>query len=494
MRKVPVFVAAVGLAASSAALSMVWMAAQSPPTQSPSAQNPPTQPPEILPALKANPLPGPTPPLSGPVAPLPANPLPPEPITPPPGPAMPPTQPIVPVSGKQAAHEPGLLVPMHKAGALPVNEPTVDVTKMPPLARQMYLSASRGAEWLVRIQLPSGKFLGGWYPAVWAPLDEDVFSRQASAAFALARAAKYFKNEAYAVRARQAILCLRDETTLDPQSKQRYTTQPPLAVNRLSSAGLLLACIHELPNPAAELLEQGEELAAYIRAQQQPDGSIVLASIARPEGENLTLHPGVALHGIACSMAARPAPWKPELLHKAMSYYRKQFKANPDLTLAIWQGLAFSEAYLVTKDPAFAEYVFELCDWVCTLQYDRLDPRQPQWLGGFAESTAGKRQFSPPTINSAAVAEFVGAACRVTRQRPDAQRYEQYLAVLSRSLQFVSSLQYTEDTSQHFAATHRPTILGGFHLSHQIGILRLDYQRHAVSALVQFLSGIADRI
>jgi len=484
MRKAPVLIAAVVLSASSAAFSLVWMAAQTPPPQAP----------EVLPPLKANPLPGSAGAPSVGQAPATTPPA----GTPPAGtpPAGTPPQPIVPASGQKSGSEPGLLLPMPKLNALPVNnnEAAVDLSKMPPLARQMYMAATRGAEWLARVQLPNGKFLGGWYPAVWAPLDEDVFTRQASAAFALARAAKYLKNESYAARARQAVLCLRDETTLDPQTKQRYTLQPPLAVNRLSSAGLLLACIHELPNPAAELIEQGEELAAYIRSQQQSDGSIVLASITRPEGENITLHPGVALHGIAASMSARPAPWKPELLHKAMGFYRKQFKANPDLTLAIWQGLAYSEAYLATKDPAFAEYVFELCDWVCALQYDRLDPRQPHWLGGFADSAAGKRQSNPPTINSAAVAELIGAACRVTRQRPDAQRYDQYLAVLSRALQFVTSLQYTEDTSQHFATTYRPTILGGFHLSHQNGTLRLDYQRHAVSALVQFLSGIADRI
>ena len=65
-------------------------------------------------------------------------------------------------------------------------------------------------------------------------------------------------------------------------------------------------------------------------------------------------------------------------------------------------------------------------------------------------------------------------------------------------MQFLTTLQYTDANTQHFADWYRPRLVGGFHASHQDGNLRIDYTQHAVSALVQYpgrrpaLSGVAE--
>src|SRR3954452_17395354 len=56
-----------------------------------------------------------------------------------------------------------------------------DLSQLPPLAQQIYLSAQRGSEWLYRVNQPTGRFLPGWDPALNQPGESEHFTRQAEA-------------------------------------------------------------------------------------------------------------------------------------------------------------------------------------------------------------------------------------------------------------------------------------------------------------------------
>jgi hypothetical protein len=80
----------------------------------------------------------------------------------------------------------------------------------------------------------------------------------------------------------------------------------------------------------------------------------------------------------------------------------------------------------------------------------------------------------------------------VTRQLGDLARHERYVPALERGLQYLATLQYTDSDTQHFAEWYRSErLVGGFHASHTDGNLRLDYNQHAISALVQYLRYVA---
>jgi hypothetical protein len=360
----------------------------------------------------------------------------------------------------------------------------------------MYLSAQRGADWLCRTNQADGRFMHGYLPALKAPLEGDHYLRQAGAAFALARVAHFLDQKRYAAVARQAILTLLLETTTDPQEPHvRHTTLPPLLINRLGAAGMLVLAINQLPSPGDDLLEQSEQLCAFIRKQQRIDGALCYADPAAqaeidPEGINY--YPGEALYGLMCSQQYRPAAWKTEVVRKALPYYRSWWRAHKTMTLVPWQTAAYAEAYLLTKEQAFAEFVCEMNDWVCGLQYTQLDPHHPLWIGGFRETTGGNSISSAPQVTSACYAEGLAEACRMARQAGDRNRNQQYREALERALQFLTTLQYTEANTQHFADWYRPVLVGAFHASHQDGNLRIDYTQHAVSALVQYLKGMRD--
>jgi len=377
-------------------------------------------------------------------------------------------------------------------------EAAVDLRKLSLLQRQMYQSARRGADWLRRANRPDGRFQYGYVPALAVGLEGDHYLRQTGAAFALARAARFFADDGHAAVARQALLALLLDTRPDPRNaRARYTSLPPAAVNRLAAAGLLVLAINELPDPGADLLEESEQLCAYIRGQQRADGSLdygdgftdTPADKADPDGINY--YPGEALYALMRSQRHRPAPWKTDVLRRARAYYLPWWRAHKNMALVPWQTAAYAEAYLATKERPFAECVYEMTDWLCEEQYTQLDPRHPLWVGGFMGWVDGKQALVPPQVGSAAYAEGLADACRVARQAADLQRYRRYHEALERCLQFVTTLQYTDANTRHFADWYRPVLLGAFYASHQDGTLRIDYTQHAVCALVQYLTDVA---
>jgi hypothetical protein len=353
------------------------------------------------------------------------------------------------------------------------------------LQKQILLAGQRGADWMFRMHGVKGRFVPGYLPALKQELEGDDYLRQAGAAFALARAARFTGEERYAVRATQAVLALLDETTVDPgDTTVRYTGLPPALVNRLASAGLLVGAINELPAPQKDLLEKSEQLCHFIRKQARPDGSLA-------GGEESGDHPALALQGLAASLRHRPAPWKTDLLRKALPCYRAWWKQHRTMTCVPALSVAFAETFLRTHDRACGEFVAEMNDWLCTLQYSQIEPRRMMWYGGFMSYQAGAPVESAPTVASAACAEGLIEACRVARDQGDLPRFQRCSEAIERCLQFLATLQYTEAGTQHFAAWYRPRIVGAFHGSLQDGNLRIDYTQHAVAALFGYLEHVA---
>lgn len=392
---------------------------------------------------------------------------------------------------------PGNLTPVAHA------EPVVlkrDMSKLPPVVQQFFLSAHRGSEWLSRMNQPTGSFAAGWRADLNQPLDGDHFLRQAGATLTLARAARFFQNESYAARARQALLTLLAETGPDGRDpRARSTTAPSAVVNRLAAAGLLVAIIHELPNPADDLLHQGEQLAYFIALQQKPDGSLSYTdtpeAVADPDGASA--FPGLALCGLARSNTLRPAPWKLDIVRKACNYYRGWWRDHKSPTFVATQTAAYAEAYMQSKDraadTALVDFAFEMNDWLCEQQFVAFDPRHPQWRGGFPDFAQGKPLAGSPRIGSAQCAASLCDACRATRQKPDAERFAKYRDAAGRALQFTTTLQFTEANTQHFAAAYREQVLlGGFFTAPDDGTVRLENNQMAVGALLSFMTSTVD--
>jgi hypothetical protein len=401
--------------------------------------------------------------------------------------------------------------PVIGASTPPAAQPARDLSKLSPLQHQMYLTAQRGADWLFRANRADGRFEYGFLPCLKTNLEGDHYLHQAGAAMALARSSRLTGNERHAAVAKQAILTLLLDTNTQSISEGRmvthqqpdkpriedvrFTTLPSVIVNRLAAAGLLVLAINELPNPADDLLDQSEQLCQYIRLQQRDDGSLSFSDDpadlkAAHDSDGINSYPGEALYGLTRSQQHRSAAWKTEAVKKALGYYRSWWQKNKNMAFVRAQTAAYAEAYLQSqgKETACADFVFEMTDWICGMQYTAIDPKHPLWLGGFMSFQGGRPANTPPDIFSASYAAGLVEACRVARQAADVNRYQRYRETLDRCLQFLTTLQYTEANTQHFADWYRPRLLGGFHASHQDGSLRIDFTQQAVCTLAQYLA------
>jgi hypothetical protein len=385
------------------------------------------------------------------------------------------------------------------AGAPPlVKKPALaprDFSKLSPLQKQLLLSAQGGADWLSRMNGENGRFLQGYLPALAKPLEGEHFLRQAGAAFALARAARFSGEERYAARATQAVLALLLDTAVVSKEgpKVRQTVLPPGVVNRLGGAALLVLAINELPAPQADLLEPSEQLCNYLRAQARPDGSLAVHEAGdAPTEDDVNSHPGLALYALMLSQKHRPAAWKLDVVRKALPFYRAWWRAHKNMGFVPDQTAAYAEAYLQCHERPFADFVNEMSDWVCSLQYPALgsDLRRVLWCGGFMTFADGRPVETAPHVGGAVYAEGLAQACRVAREAGDLERHSRYGEALAGCLQFLSTLQYTATNTRHFAPWYRERLLGAFHASHQDGNLRLENTQHAVSALVLYLEDV----
>lgn len=405
---------------------------------------------------------------------------------------------------EKAASSPSLLRPQQPSAL--THGAVRDFSKIEdPFAKEMLASCQRGSLWLWRINNAKGRFLYGFAPALNAPLDGDNYLRQAGAAFALGRTARVLGEDRYAARAAQTLLTLLDDTVADAENT-RHTALPSAILNRLGAAGLLVLAINELPSPQPDLLEKSEQLCNWIHRMAREDGSLRCddggersqaeagseGKKAQDEIDSVNEFPGLAIYALLRSQKHRPAAWKTELARKAVVSYRAWWKEHRSMAFVPWQTAAWAEAFVQTKEPAFAEFVYEMNDWLCGLQYDQLDPRRPLWHGGFLNWSEGKTIDAPPTIGSASYAGALAEARRAARAGSDAARHQRYTDVLHRSLQFVVRLQYTEANTQHFEEWYRPRLVGGFHASIQDGNLRIDYAQHALSALATYLEDLGD--
>lgn len=362
--------------------------------------------------------------------------------------------------------------------------------------RSVYFSAKRGAAWLKSMQRPDGLFVYGWIPSLNRALPGENHLRQAGAAAALARAAAASVDREMALAARQAIVVLLSSfTEVDPADpERRRPTLPPADANPVGFAGLLLLAISELPEPTDALLDHGERLARFIAQRQRPDGSIDISASLEGDATDapggIDYYPGEALYGLLRSYANRPQPWKLEVVAKALPYYRQSFHQEPRMAFVPWQTAAMAEAYTITRKKEYADFAFEMVDFLRPMQYLDGSHASAGWVGGFA-SHEGRIVRTPPGITTACYAEALAEACRVAELQGDSDRLARTKSSLELALAFLMANQYSVNTATHFEKWYARKLNGAFHASVEDGTIRIDYAQHALFAMAQYLNHVA---
>ncbi len=403
------------------------------------------------------------------------------------GAATPTPLPVSPASGQQVQPTPAAPVARFQ-----------NLQAFPPETVQAVYAVWAGANWLSRMNQANGRFLPGLDPTLRTPLAADHDLRQAVAALALAEAARFTGKEEFAARATQSVLTMLSQTKPDPvDAARRVPDVPPERCNRVGFAAALALAIYALPNPDAKLLDQAEELCAFLRSRGGADGSVQAfdspdTAKADPDGANV--YPGLAVRALAASNRAKPDAGKRGALAKAVGFYRRSFQAQPTAMLAATLLPGFADFALQTRDKAAAAAVFELADWLCGCQYTQADAPSAAWVGGFKPDQQPAHLTAEPTFEGACCAAALAAAIQVTRQvEPDLTRFRRYRQAVVDGLAFARRLQFTDENADHFEKGFRAQFLvGGVHVAPSDGTLRIDATGHLVTAHLAFLRSGAE--
>lgn len=356
--------------------------------------------------------------------------------------------------------------------------------------RSLTNAAMRGARWLVNSQRADGLFVYGWNPSLNKPVAEDHYLRQAGTAAALARAAAYTRDNQITLTARQALLVLLANCTADDADNDiRKPTVSPAEANPVGLAGLLLLAIAELPEPSDALLDQGERLARFLKSKQQEDGSFDLGTGADAE-TGIDYYPGEALYGLVRSYSRRPEKWKLEVLAKAFDIYHRRFKEKPSMAFVPWQTGAYAEAFFITNESRYRDFVFEMNDWLINYQYVGQNAALETWEGGFGGYEAGHAVRIPPGATTGSFAEGLVDAYRVAELTKDTRRLADYTLSLRLAFRFLFSLQYSPQSHPHFEPWFAKKINGAFFASVDDGLIRIDFTQHAISAMFHYATHV----
>lgn len=360
-------------------------------------------------------------------------------------------------------------------------------------------SALAAADWLLR------ETAYGWNPALNRVLDGDNLLRRAGVFAALARASRVFRwrerpsgTESLAERvAREAGEFCALHTTSGGSGLVRPSAAYEEA-NPVGLAALLVLAYAELDegrrDDGAAHRERCLGLERFLAERQRPDGALRLGPSHDPADDEgwddpdaAAYYPGEALYALARRNRVERASWREEVLARAFSHYRGHWRRFRQQAFIPWQSCAYAEAFLQTKRREYAEFVFEMNDWLAPLQYAN-DGRTPaEWAGGFDAVWEGQRLHYPPGASTGSYAESLVDALRVAGAVGDEARAGRYERGVVAALGFLMSLQYAPANTRHFQPELQRRLHGAIHASVEDGVVRVDFAQHALSAMCGYL-------
>lgn len=384
--------------------------------------------------------------------------------------AAPRLDPLVPVDLRQPAQGTGMAVPRGAWARVLEQDPRA----LSPLVNQTLQASRRGADWLSRANTTKGLFTPGIDPAMANEIPGTPLG-QILAAWALAKASAAFGDERYEMRSLQALLACLEDTTEDAEDPQaRHSSAPSVVVSRPAGTAALLAAIASLEKPPAEFLDKAESLARYLG---KPSVVAGLETVSKAEPAT----PALVACALLDSHRHRPAPWKLEVARKALAI---NLAAEALPKAMPWPVVA--AAGMSRHDPSFTARANAMADTLLGTQLDKVDPRHPEWFGGWsAVSAIAGVESAPPTCASTANALMALAeAAAVCRREGDLNRHQRLRDSIDRGCQFLLQLQYTDANTQHFADWYRPRLTGGFRPGPKDSTLCLEQNHGALMALL----------
>ena len=244
----------------------------------------------------------------------------------------------------------------------------------------------------------------------------------------------------------------------------------------VSELSFLLLALCELPM-ADPRRSKIKDLAAKLwDCIELPHGRILThnGDDRAPEGYQ-DYFPGQVLLALASACEQRAVEIDHERLQASFHYYRHRFRYKRHFGQVTWLLQAFSKWWSVAQEKAFADFVFEVADWLLGYQQDK--------SGAFIND----HQPETPGYTTAVYLEGLAAALLLATNMGDNTRRETYDRSFAAGVTFLDRLVIQERDriilpSPEFA-------LGGLRQGLYYSEIRIDFVQHSLSALLARIDG-----
>ena len=181
--------------------------------------------------------------------------------------------------------------------------------------------------------------------------------------------------------------------------------------------------------------------------------------------------PGQVLLALATAVAENVTEIDHARLSRAFRYYRHRFRYKRHFGQVTWLLQAFSKWWHVTHEQVFADFVFEVADWLLGYQQDK--------TGAFIND----HQPQTPGYTTAVYLEGIAAALTVAGHIDDHRR-ERYERSLTEGVSFLDRLIIQE--RDRSLLPNPDYALGGLRQGLHYSEIRTDFVQHSLSALLEF--------
>jgi hypothetical protein len=345
------------------------------------------------------------------------------------------------------------------------------------------LAAARlGAEYLVRIMNPEGRYVYLYHPVADRDDSQYGWLRHAGTTYALLEAYEEFHVDAYLEHAERALRYLGAHLRDAPSSQGKYALDTnDEEQQKVGGAGLaLLAFAKDAAVTGKRTnLETMRALARFIMKQQYEDGHF--RANADVEHDDPTVkklkrepvyYPGEAVLSLIRLYAIDAQEAYLDSARRGADYvvhFRDADVPEDRQEHDHWMAYALNDLYRVTKDPAYLDHAFKIARAIQKKQHGAAGAPAPDWAGTFYEgqTTPGATRVEAYDAQIA-LSRFAG--------KPDEWILGPARAVASSML----GQQFNADND--YWLPNPAKARGGVRESLFVHDVRIDYVQHAMSA------------
>jgi hypothetical protein len=360
----------------------------------------------------------------------------------------------------------------------------VPPTNLPPVNDLIANHGKLHLRYLLKHLRDDGTFYSAYQPFQNRLLEHVDVARLAHGAWVLARAQTLLGGDDVMIAARKVIDWLLVKAV--HEGDEIWLDNPSPSVAELS---FLLMALCNLPDDDPRRSHINDLTTTLWRRVELPHGRI--ATHKNPDDPSPDAFQDYFPGQVLLALATAACEVDEERLQHSFQYYRHRFRYKRHFGQVTWLLQAFSKWWQLTGDRQFANFVFEIADWLLGYQQDK--------TGAFIND----HQSNTPGYTTAVYLEGIAAALSIEQVRKRGlppQLQEQGQAALPDLLFSNGSNRYYNSFARGFAFLDQLIIqerdrailpnldfaLGGLRQGLHYSEVRTDFVQHSLSAILEF--------